>query len=1244
MRDETYLRNVGKQQQKSGKGTHSNETSPNDATVPLPSMPSQLDDKNASSTSGTSDGTATPISTSILNGAKPGGHSASSSTSMIPSSADTQHFADTVKSQDRRTKRQSHLANLTPAQQKRISKALIEIDLRLRREQMADPFDESPVMEDEEVLEAEEDEELDMDDAQENDRLRRPSRTNSDGSFQSQHSAPFPYGISPAKPENAYSIPVEPPSPSRLPPSPRSHNLKAQVEGTADPIPPLSLARNLSARSHLPEPILTPIKTLPAKHVPSPSTSSPSAVSPVPGYIPGQPRPIGSMHRSDGSLSSRSATPTGHTPVYQPIDTDPLSYLRGHLRAGSTPTHPPPVTSRTSSLSRSRSVTQTPENRLDEDSPLKQIAAQSHDNKMLGEQRPTWSRRPSSNISASSPAMIQEESEDEVEEEEGTPDLREVTHRREMSRAAQNPQQHMEQARDALGWSLSHSNGDESRAVSEEGHIPTSQEATTHGLHRMESQDSLGSNFEGDHDVQDIWGHLLGTGQSSSEDEPEVVETPSSAVLSDQLKKLSGLGQDDLAHLQERLVEKAKAERQAYRDDSPVIAVSLSSSTRNLADHQSSPALGNANLPQRSASLARGQTPVPPSSWRRPSHEREAPSTAPLPTASHSLANMFTPPSAAEQAAQNQGQQYASAPNSAKKSHTALAEPPLTSVQTPSAEGHDEMIHTPVSDQLSRNPSARNPANIREGKVALDEDPEVRKDFEARIAAATAALNRTPTTSGSKLERKPTKKGVFSISSPKLVSSSSNLHTNPLTPPEAPIDASTKKALEKTSGSGKGSGRWRKLGFRSRPSVSGQNASETATPSVPQPVTPSKSTTTSPALGPTPKTEKNLAAAIKLPHDSPISPDLDNFKFPPVANKQPRNPAIRDRPISPPMPYQPTMQQVAEQMPQSSAGLRSENDNLSNEQDAKSRDHSHSSSDSTVAKFIESGRALGLNQEQLDQMLVANGMLDRSVTTASSRSYQSSAPTPNSLSNSTASVSQAQLQSLTRDPSTTQSNEPKAKGGLFRSFSKKKGKAAEVPTPAAPVPQIQEPVAEPRNVVVRRTLLLPHPPTLPTGPTTPTKNKAGSAFESPDSTRKFAGGRKQSIKRKPLNLTREDHELVSNSPPASAHRRNFSTGTIQSNRSGDIPDNQPGNKGLGFLHPLAGSTRSQGQGHSSSFAGLHSSPGGLSQISDGSKRRSSTGGSLYDLYGGHDADEEETLANDPARQVEGHSSQAVEIW
>jgi hypothetical protein len=595
MRDETYLRKVSGKQHgsvSSRRTTHSTETSPSDEPIPLPPIATSADqDKSDPFKSTASSGNATPTSNSVLDGSKAkrnGGHSASSSTSAVPSSAPPtiQKFPDTSKYQEKRAKRQSHLASLTPAQQKRISKALMEIDLRLRREQAPDPFDKDPVMEDEEVLEPEEEEESSDVDNEQSDRIRRPSNADSDGSFQSQHSAPFPYLMSPARPDN-YSIPVEPPSPSRLPPSPRSHNLKAQVEGTAEPIPPFSLARKVSLRSNHPEPVLTPIKTQPAKLIPSPATSSPSAVSPVPGYVPGQPRPIGSMHRSDGSVSSRSGTPTGPgaiTPTSQhTADTsaaDSLSYLRGHLRAGSTPTHPPPVTSRSSSLGRSRSVNQTPENRLREESPVNQLASQ---NSNLVVERPALSsRRPSSNLS-NSPAIIQEECEAELEEEEEdehTPDLQLVSHRREMSKAAQNPQQHMNQARDALGWSSSTA-GDSSRVVSVQGYIANTHESnglsSSHSrseLHRVSSEESMVSDFEGDAGSGDIWEHVLGTGPSSSGGEPELLETPSSVALSDTLRKLSGLGRDDLAVLQERLVEKAKAEREAYRDDSPTISVS----------------------------------------------------------------------------------------------------------------------------------------------------------------------------------------------------------------------------------------------------------------------------------------------------------------------------------------------------------------------------------------------------------------------------------------------------------------------------------------------------------------------------------------------------------------------------------------------------------------------------------------------------------------------------------------------
>lgn len=701
----------------------------------------------------------------------------------------------------------------------------------------------------------------------------------------------------------------------------------------------------------------------------------------------------------------------------------------------------------------------------------------------------------------------------------------------------------------------------------------------------------------------------------------------------------------------------------------------------------------NNTLPKRSASLARGHSPLPPSSlspevppsaWRRPSADRSSPIPTPADQSAppRSLAGLFTPPSTATTpSTANTMQQVPPHP-----AHANVPEPLLPSTQTPSVEGHDEIVSTPQSEQLSRNPSG---AAREHSKVPLSEDPEVRRDFEARIAAATAALNRTPSIGGAKLERKPTKKGAaMVISSPKLVSSSTTVTGTPLTPPESSLDPAMRKALEKASGGGKSSGRWRKLGFRRGPSLSSQTAATAEDFRSPIPPTPPLGTSR-PVLGATPTTKKKLEEAIDLPPGSAISPDLDNFKFPPLANRTAKNPALRDRPISPPMPYQPTMQQVAPPpsaplyiragsaspvgnrsdlappiAPPSSAPI------LSNSQAVQQGMHSHtSSSDSAMAKFIESGRALGMNQEQLDQMLVANGMLDRSATTASSRSYQSTAPTTTSFSHSGHSHNGSQSQKATQATSVSQppnvkATEDKPSGGLFRSFSK--GRKAKNKNSEASDPNLlkanndQEPPPT-RNMIVRRTLLVPHDE--PKQPTTPTAQHISSSNvpESPDFSRQGGvAGRKQSIKRKPLNLTREDHELVISSSP-SAHRRNFSTGTTHSGRSdGYAPDQAtiaPLNKGLGFLHPpLGNSTRSTAGGSGSSLGGINESPGDRRRSSD-SRRRSSTGGSLYDLYGGDDStgqDSQEFLRPDasPGRRVsdEGSrhsvapSNQAVEIW
>lgn len=1287
MRDDTYLRKVAST--KNPNGSVSSRRS-NNRSADGTSPPAQVASLPAP-------GSGRPASTDLTaaNGVSDLSASTTSNRAFPPLPDTPIPVADAKPDGTfaKRDKRQSHLAALSTSQRKRISHALLEIDHELRRDGKATQISKPPIQEEEEVLEPEPKSEPDPEDADDTfdtGHQRRPSYPDSESSFQSQYSAPFPYGVSPAKSERPA---VEQPSPSaRLPPSPRSHNLKAQVEGAPEDIPPLNLARKLSSRAtpH-PAPIITPARG-PLRHGASPSTSSPSAVSPVPGYVPGQPRPIGSTHRSDGSVSSRSATPTNQNTT-APSSAQSSIAGKGHMRAGSTPTHQPSaITPRTSSLGRSRSVNQTSETRDDDTSPSKVQPGQTHA-RLLIDREPPNSRRPSSHLSITSPPIIEEESEDSPElSEDGslhrqpTPDIRVIPQRKEMS--SNDPRAHIQQAGDALGWSLQPGTGGASRVVSEQGFIGGSTESATpssalmheahmtnltadswkRNLRQPDSRQSLASDYAADESGEVDWEDLFISSQAPSSDGETTLHTPATAALSDTLRKLSGLGLEDLAVLQDKLVQKAKAERQAIRDDSPVMPVSKARSDGRdsaLMSKQYSPAMQqSAALPKRSASLARGQSAMPqsnlspelpPSAWRRPSHDLASPVSTVQPAPPKSLAGLFTPPSTANPPTPSLSESRGPPRSAAMES--------ASSGQTPSAEGHDETVLTPFTD-----PHGHHIVHVRQGsKAPLDEDPEVRRDFEARIAAATAALNRTPSLGGSKLERKPTKKGaVVNISSPKLLSSSSNVTGTPLTPPEP--DPAMKKALDKSSGSGKKmSGKWRKLGFRRGPSLGGQSQ-QSATTDEPTPPTPPIGSIP-PPLGATPTTEKKLEEAINLAPGSGISPDLDNFKFPPIAGRVPKNPALRNRPISPPMPYLPSMQQVSSPQvdfttPTPSSTVQRERAVMPDQPalTPTQTSHSHSSSsDSAVAKFIESGRALGLNQAQLDQMLHANGMLDRSATSASSKSYQSTAATthsqPPSGHSHKGSIPQSappqvstHPQAHSREPSGSQPHEPelKSKGGLLRAFSKSKGKSKGRDTPETDRTKPTEPVPS-RNKVVRRTILVP------TEPLTPTMPKSPSAITDSPDTNRSAPGRKQSIKRKPLNLSREDQALVSNSPPPSGHRRTFSAGTAYSNMSDAVSDNnQPANKGLGFLHPLGTSSRSMTGGASGSLTGISETPS--DRLSTDSRRRSSTGGSLYDLYGddstGNDEQEflkpEGTPDRRPSDQTSGRSgravSQAVEIW
>lgn len=470
--------------------------------------------------------------------------------------------------------------------------------------------------------------------------------------------------------------------------------------------------------------------------------------------------------------------------------------------------------------------------------------------------------------------------------------------------------------------------------------------------------------------------------------------------------------------------------------------------------------------------------------------------------------------------------------------------PRLGPLATPSQALPDRVIATPTSENV----------NVPPRRIAPEDDPNVRRDFEARIAAATAALNRTPSINAS-LQRKSTKRGgALKISSPTLVSSSASLEGTPLTHDETPIDPGMAKALEKASGSGrKMTMRWRKLGFRRGPSVS-------AAPDV---LSPPDSTQLQTALRLEDPIALRAASSSEAPKFSPIvpsnkisqsqSPDLNAFRFPASAPRPAPFTAIEAATIDLAMPVNVNGQGRDRNASGPSTGL-------SAPPILAEVLHSPSSStDSAVMKFIEAGRAVGLNDAQLHDMLVAKGMLDQSDDDVGAHMGRSAVQAANPV----------------RKPS----QDKKTAKGLFRSLSRKKSQPSKADTP---LELSSEPV--PRNTIVRRTLLVPsEAPFL--APTTLFDEQASPASPRDQSQRKL------SIKRKPLNLTKEDHVLVQNSP--SGRVRKVSTATTTSTLSEEVSQAEE-TAGLEFLQ--AGATWDRSTSSVNPCEGLSDS------------------GSLYDIY------------------------------
>ncbi|WRT70858.1 uncharacterized protein IL334_007857 [Kwoniella shivajii] len=1231
-------------------------------------------------------------------------HSFSSAFSPpTPDSGESQSFPNSSK-QQKSKKRQSRLAGLTPAQVKRISMALEEIGGKLKTGSMAvqaaptsnERTNQQTVDDVEEILDSESRKASQArDDDDDIDRHRTPSDLRSEESCPSATSSVFPFNMSPTN-STFTGTNTEPSSPSRLPPSPRTHNLLAHVE---EPLP------------SIPMPVFTPTRSQPVRHQPSLSNSSTKTVSSnQPVYIPGQPRPVRLTHHSQSSTSSRSAIPNNQSP---------LDAIRSAVSPENTPSPlsgMPGIAARTTSLERSRSLNQaqvTPtrpgmsitvqEDNVTESYTRRRVGT-------LGESPMSRRLSSSQNSNPSTPDidMIQEADEPtsdqddyssrERSEEDILPQVKQVVGRRNVANSRSTSEASVHQLHHNLGFGLVPGQEPFERAVSAQGMIDESTPSTsaqttapqspTLTLRRETSSTSIDSDFsEASKFPNDfIWENILENGTADIDTLEVNTSTPSQMGRDVEiLRKMSGIGLEDMMLLQEKLVNKAKAEREALRGDvesSPTVSYSPAMSAEYFSPNQQMP------LPTRNATSPIVERPIspPPSSWRFPHIETQqssSHSTTPsqdkttLPSSVDT--HILTPPLTGGSIGDNVSRSVSKSSQMMFPTRPAPPPPSQQHNETPSEIADD--IQTPPSADLSRKSSSR--AHYR---LPLEHDPDVRRDFEARIAAATAALNRTPSIQGnnSKLERKFTKKGgPMVISSPKLVSSTANVPTTPLTP-ENQVDQGPSKSVEKSaSGSGsKMSLKWKKFaGLRNKgPSVSGSEVASIQ--SNEKKLSPKKQlqqqqqhqqlaqqNKLSPPEQPTQSgLQRSASASAARKLEEPISlkqsdlqgppsapPNLDAFRFPPPPERSgpPPSTAPKQKDIpSPPssIGHSNGLKHVISKMKRSketspnkmSDGTVTITGNLEGraqspvssqekatspmttiESVAQSKEKQTPTSldEDTRNKFIEAGRALGLSEEQLNLMLAAKGMDGTSTAQPDATSVTA---VPNPASHEEKSI-----------------KPEKEKKGLFRSLSKAR-KAQPSPSPAlapaAPIPESSTPQPVHDKVVVRRTMILPEglniiPSTPQAASTTP------RLPESPESSLRPGQGiqqRKQSIRRKPLQLSKEDHELVvSNSPPA--HRRNFSFSHGSSKSVSDSGGNTPtipngsgvngsssqsaiGDlRGLGFLHPHTPSNNKSGSA-SGSAQSLSPSPGDSFNDNE-SHARSSTGGSLIDMYGNQDDEE-----------------------
>lgn len=717
---------------------------------------------------------------------------------------------------------------------------------------------------------------------------------------------------------------------------------------------------------------------------------------------------------------------------------------------------------------------------------------------------------------------------------------------------------------------------------------------------------SLDSVFDPDQDASQWIDILDGNDFGPVDSEPDdISDWPEKPELL--LENITGLGAEELMLLQEELVAKARREREAMGlGFSPLISDTPTISKQYYSSNQQSPRL---NTEGPSVMDARNTDSITMSGIV------------------HVTSAMESPSSMASQLADTV---------------PCVPQPPV--LDTPS-----QPAPTPPAQEFRSAETFSSTTSIRDDVISNTTESletEKEKDFRTRIAAATAALNRNHSLQGARLERKNTKRGAaMVISSPKLLSSTAKVPTHPLTHPDHPavVDSILEKSLEKMSGSGsKMSQRWKKL-MKKGPSISSSEVFKPVQPisaadsglwnpnSIPQPapiarLQRSNSQSASRTLEAPIQLRQGTITATSL---SSATPDFKSFQFPPridqreglkADHKTCTTSAISQVPAQVITPPNTTVHGGA-LLNQPSERTQSPNEDIA------------------ILNFLQAGRQLGLTEDHLKAMLVQKEMLNHSGTMASKDSALPNtepilklSPSSSARQRSPAPIWQAE------QPSTMIKQK---KEGLFRSLSKK---ARELPTrmrtPEPPRKEVMTPVSAPRplhdKVVLRRTMIFPDG-------LTPSAAQMTSDVTPGSPSSSNVGGqpsqRKLSVRRKPLNLSKEDRELVSNSPPA--HQTGFGFNASPSQK---LESNAHEGQGFGFLYhnPALRANDSTKPRSLTSMTLSRRSPSGMSQ-------RSSIAGSLIDMYGDDRDGGDEMLVKSPhgdsrtIEMIQNGPAQAVEI-